>query len=288
MSARLRKVIAGISILLSSLAFASPAFAAAPDGLGPWADTVVSSAQGLRNDGTPVLAIRSNPSSALGVAEQTNVDGTFFSLGFGGTLTLGFDNGISGGSMVFESTNLPYPTETAKVEFSSNGTTWVNAGSVSRTGTVAQPEGVSCAKFVRITDTSNKASFEPTADGYDVDGVQAQGNPCTPPTGNNCTCPTDVIQSNNSGVTTIIQSSASTGGNKGNKNTGGNVSITTGNASSSATVTVTGNTNTVTGSGCCCGGSTNVTISGNGAGSHNSVNINSPKMTMMNFNLIKH
>src|SRR5258708_3386786 len=94
------------TIFILPLFFVTPAFAAAPDGLGPWADTVVTTAQGLRNDGSAVPLVRSDPTAALGVAEQTNADGTFYSLGFGGSITLGFVNGISGGSMVFESTNL--------------------------------------------------------------------------------------------------------------------------------------------------------------------------------------
>src|SRR3954447_16217929 len=88
---------AGVAALACG-ALATPLFAATPDGNGPWADTVVSSAQGKRKNGTDVRAIRSNPLSALGVAELTRVDGTFFSLGFTGTITLGFTNPICNGT----------------------------------------------------------------------------------------------------------------------------------------------------------------------------------------------
>lgn len=164
--------------LLTVLFLASPAFAAAPDGLGPWADRVVSFHQGLENDGAHVPAIRSNPTAALGVAEGTNVDGTFVSLGFGGKLTLYFDNGISGGVFVVESTILPYPPETAKIEISNDGINWKSGGNLIRSGMIYQPKDLKCAHYVRITDTSNRALFEPTADGYDVDGVEAQGSIC--------------------------------------------------------------------------------------------------------------
>ena len=127
-----KKLILLFTIFTAPALFATPVLAATPDGVGPWADTVVTTSQGLRNDGSAVPAVRSDPTSALGVAEQTNADGTFYSLGFGGSLTLGFVNGIQGGSMVFESTNLPYPVETAKVEFSADGTTWFNAGKIGR------------------------------------------------------------------------------------------------------------------------------------------------------------
>src|ERR1700722_2761947 len=105
-------------LCLSLFVIFSPAFAAAPDGLGPWADTVVSFHQGLQKNGLPVAAARSNPNAAVGVAENTPmVDSSFVSLGFGGNIVLGFDNGISSGAMVVEATNEPgYPIETAKVE----------------------------------------------------------------------------------------------------------------------------------------------------------------------------
>jgi hypothetical protein len=180
----IKKTAAILPGIIAVLCLAPQAFAAAPDGLGPWADTVVSTNQGLMKNGLPVPAIRSDPTSALGVAEGTTIDGNFFSLGFGGNIVLGFDNGISSGVFVFEETNATpdYPVEKAKVEISENGTTWVNAGTVSQDGEVKVPDAVNCAKYVRLTDTSD-ASIMPDAiaDGYDVDGVEALGESCTPP-----------------------------------------------------------------------------------------------------------
>lgn len=178
-----------IAVFLSVLGifFASSlvqVYAAAPDGSGPWADSVVNFSQGLTKVGGVIDPIRSDASQALGVAEQTVVPGTFVSLGFGGSLTLQFDNGISNGVFVVESTNPDYPVEHAQVDLSADGSTWFNAGSVDQTGTVTQPESLACAQYVRITDTSNSADFsEDTADAYDVDGVQAtEGESCTVPT----------------------------------------------------------------------------------------------------------
>lgn len=173
-------------VLLSGLLFLVPtslAVAAAPDGAGPWADSVISTAQGLRKDGSPVAVSRSNPSAALGVAENTNADGTFYSLGFGGDIVLKFDNPISNGVVIVEATNHPYPSETAKIELSADGVHWLLAGTVSEDGSVPMPERLSCARYARVTDTSDKALFENTADGYDVDGVRAtDGVSCdTPP-----------------------------------------------------------------------------------------------------------
>ena len=165
--------------------FVSPAEAAAPDGLGPWADEVVTSSQANTKGGTPVSTVnpaRSDPTSALGVAENDTVDSHFFSLGFGGSITLRFDNGISSGVFVVEATNPGYPLEKADVEISEDGSTWFAAGQVVQDGSVNVPEGISCATYVRITDASDPNDFtEDTADAYDVDGVEAQGEPCDPP-----------------------------------------------------------------------------------------------------------
>jgi hypothetical protein len=175
----MRKITSLIFASLLLMVSVGAAFAAVSDGVGPWADNVVATNQGTRQDGSAVLAIRSDPTSAVGVAENTTTDGTFYSLGFGGDITLGFDNGISSGVIVVEATNNPYPDETAKVEVSPDNTTWTVAGNVAEDGTVTVPQRVGCVNYVRVTDTSDKTQYESTADGYDVDGVEAQGTLCT-------------------------------------------------------------------------------------------------------------
>lgn len=167
-------------ITLTVAMFITKAYAATADGQGPWADSVISTSQGLRKDGSAVPAARSDASSMLGVAEGDTVDGHFYSLGFGGSATLGFENGISNGVLVVEATNPDYPTETVGVEVSEDNITYVNAGTIDRDGSVELPDIGMCVHYVRLTDQSNPANFgDPTADGYDVDGVQAQGNLCT-------------------------------------------------------------------------------------------------------------
>src|SRR3954468_22101296 len=82
-----------------ALAFAAVAQGAAPDGAGPWADFVVSATQGTAGP-LGFLPGRSDPQNAVGAAESppgpdpAPPPNTFFSLGFGGTITLGFDNPI--------------------------------------------------------------------------------------------------------------------------------------------------------------------------------------------------
>jgi hypothetical protein len=186
-------------LFLSLFSFASPAFAAAPDGIGNWADNVFSFHQGLMKNGLPVPSIRSNPNAAVGIAENNTVEGNFFSLGFGGNIVLEFDSGITSGVFVVESTNSGYPIEKAKVEISENGITWVNAGQISQSGSVNKPTNLKCAKYIRITDVSNPKDFsDATADGYDVDGVKATGQPCTPPVNHDRKCNSAISNSNTS------------------------------------------------------------------------------------------
>ncbi|MBI4080922.1 MAG: hypothetical protein HY430_04090 [Candidatus Levybacteria bacterium] len=179
MNTFLRRLLVIIPLLTLSLFFTAITLAAAPDGLGPWADTVVGTNQGLMKNGNPVPAIRSDPTSALGVAEDNTTDGNFYSLGFGGSITLGFDNGISSGVIIVEATNPNYPVETAQVEVSPDSVNWTIAGNVAQDGRVEVPANLGCVHFVRVTDTSNPNDFQDaTADAYDVDGVQGIGNAC--------------------------------------------------------------------------------------------------------------
>ncbi len=166
-----------IALLSSST---TPVFAAAPDGPGPWADSVLSFSQGLMKNGLPVPPDRSDPTDALGVAEFSLIDG-YFSLGFGGNIVLGFENGMSDGAIIVESTFPDYPGESAVVDMSQDGIVWVHAGAVTQDGIVFQPDEVLCAQYIRITDTSNPDNFpDEIADGYDVDGVQTTGDSCDP------------------------------------------------------------------------------------------------------------
>jgi hypothetical protein len=85
----------------------------------------------------------------------------------------------------------------------------------------------------------------------------------------------DVDQSSNTNVLATVSSSASTGGNQANGNTGaGDISVTSGAAVSSSSLTVTGGDNTATNPCCGCQGTnplTDPTVSGNGVGSKNTV-----------------
>ncbi len=81
---------------------------------------------------------------------------------------------------------------------------------------------------------------------------------------------TAVFQGNVQTVNTVVNSSASTGGNKANDNMG-DVSVKTGNATSKVTVLVGGNSNTASVSCGCEEGVTDVKIKNNGKKSKNTV-----------------
>jgi predicted ribosomally synthesized peptide with SipW-like signal peptide len=163
-----------------------------------FADAVVSSNQGVRKDGTAVLADRSDPNDALG-APQSGGDpfdnpvpaGEFFSLGFddgeddtpdeGGSIVVAFtDNVIVDGPgndlRVWEVTGgSSYPVERVKIEVSQDGSTWHEvASSLDRDAEAdLAASGLDWARFVRLTDVSNRDEYEDTADGFDLDAFSA-------------------------------------------------------------------------------------------------------------------
>lgn len=94
---------------------------------------------------------------------------------------------------------------------------------------------------------------------------------------------TNVTQTNEANIHNDVTADANTGNNQANNNTGGTVSIDTGNATSTIDVTNRANANVADVSNCGgCVGNTDVTISGNGSFSNNRVNLNSSNQTTVN------
>jgi hypothetical protein len=153
-----------------------------------YADTVVTTAQGLRKDGTAVLLERSNASSSLGAPQSSGLPsdpavpaGSFYSLGFGGSIVVRFDNnyiidGPGNDLQVWEVTGGVYPDELIELEASQDGTTWfpIGSGLTRDAMTDLGLSGLSWARYIRLTDISNPNSFsDATADGYDLDAFSA-------------------------------------------------------------------------------------------------------------------
>jgi len=155
--------------------------------------------QGARKNGTVVTVDRTNPNYALGAPQSLGtpydapvVANSFFSLGFkstppgttatstpGGSIVLEFPgvivNGAGADLKLWEVTGgTTYPDELVRVEVSNSlAGPWTQvAAGVTRDAEIDIAPVVS-AKYVRITDVSPPAAFETTADGYDLDAVQA-------------------------------------------------------------------------------------------------------------------
>ncbi|PJA00532.1 MAG: hypothetical protein COX78_00420, partial [Candidatus Levybacteria bacterium CG_4_10_14_0_2_um_filter_35_8] len=96
---------------------------------------------------------------------------------------------------------------------------------------------------------------------------------------------TFVSQNNETVAITLVSSKANTGGNTANGNTGGNVSVDAGNATSTVNTTVRGSTNYAAIPCGCSEGTTDIKVKGNGADSTNiagAANINLSKTRQKN------
>src|SRR3989344_2219435 len=89
---------------------------------------------------------------------------------------------------------------------------------------------------------------------------------------------TTVVQENNAAVTNNVDADADTGKNDANDNTGGDVSIETGDAETNVDVSNTLNHNSADVA-CCLSGDTEVLISGNGTHSDNEVELEQESTT---------
>lgn len=166
-----------------------------------YADEIVFEDQGLLKNGGPVLPARSDPNKALGAPQSlgTPYDDTtnplilngFFSLGFPSAnpfhtaeIVLSFNNnfvidGVGNDLKLWEVTGgTSYPDERVDVYVGDlPAGPWTLVGNdVTRDAEIdfdILAPSVNQARYVRIVDASNLALFEPTADGYDLDAVQA-------------------------------------------------------------------------------------------------------------------
>jgi hypothetical protein len=156
-----------------------------------FATVVETTDQGVRKDGSAVTADRSVGAYALGAPQSSGtpydnpvVPDSFFSLGFPtqtktASIVLRFSpiavNGPGNDLKLYEVTGGPtYPDEKVKVEIAGNILGPWSILSNSATRDAEFDFGLlPGAKYVRITDVSNIADCEDTADGYDLDAVKA-------------------------------------------------------------------------------------------------------------------
>ncbi|OWJ71008.1 VPLPA-CTERM sorting domain-containing protein [Haematobacter massiliensis] len=112
-----------------------------------------------------VAPVRSNPIAATGAE-----DGSFYSLGFGGSIVLGFSSLVSGAGKVFEVTNLPRETyiESAIFSVSLDGKSWTTLGEYSNQ--VSSLYSATPFLFLKVEDTSPVIAGH-GRDGYDIDAI---------------------------------------------------------------------------------------------------------------------
>jgi uncharacterized repeat protein (TIGR01451 family) len=165
---------------------------------GPkWASSIVDgTVQGTNKDGSVVLVDRSNPNNALGAA-----DGKFFSLGKDGVLMVEFEYPVLNKEdmmdiSVHEITNgrSSYPVEKAKVEVSLDGVTYLELGEATNKANTSgdasgqggdgvslfdlESVGLPAAKYIKVTDTTEYAIHINSADGFDIDAIDATYGLC--------------------------------------------------------------------------------------------------------------
>ena len=157
------------------MGFNANAFQDNPEGC--YAMEVIDFQQGLDKNGNAVATDRSDPTKALMEPDRSNAPGGFFTLGFGGSITLKLAGAVLNGDgpdlKIWETTFAGDSCtntnqETASIEVS-DGVTWVNAGDVCRDGMIdLDGLAIPYVTYVRITDLGTSPN-----DGYDVDGLEA-------------------------------------------------------------------------------------------------------------------
>lgn len=147
-----------------------------------WGFSVASFSQGLRKDGSPVLANRSIPNNTLGAPQGLVNPPKWYSLGFGGSVTVAYEHpiidvpGVDVSIHEITGGRPTYPVELASVQVSQNGTTFQSIGTASSLPDGVDyfdfsPTGYEWIKYIRVTDTTNPAIHTNDADGFDLDAV---------------------------------------------------------------------------------------------------------------------
>jgi hypothetical protein len=149
---------------------------------GCYGSEILAFEQGLKTNGTPVPANRSNPETALGQPDASNAAGGFVSLGVDGYIVIGFNGAVidqDGNDIEVYETSFSGDNcglgddETAEI-FLSDGGDFISVGEICRDGLIDIADaGLEFVTAIKIVNTAS------SPDGYDVDGVSAI-NGCGP------------------------------------------------------------------------------------------------------------
>ncbi|MFA6392276.1 MAG: SdrD B-like domain-containing protein [Patescibacteria group bacterium] len=163
---------------------------------GPtWAYELIANDQGTQYGGGNIDANRSDPMQALGEADSVDGQlGDFYSLGMNGWITLKFQYpvmDVDGDDLSFHEetwgSRTTYGIEKAQVAVSKDNITWENIGEINNQTADGidyldfSSTGWDFIRYVRLTDTTDFAAEFPgngTADGYDLDAVDATNGVC--------------------------------------------------------------------------------------------------------------
>lgn len=147
---------------------------------------IVSTNQGTRKDGQPVLAVRSIPEQGLAFETGQNPS-NFYSLGFGGEYIVKLPCPLTDGEgydfKLIEDTWGAYPLEKAEVFLSLDGISWTSVGFADNTvrdpvyniHTITYfeiPDGLQGALYLKIVDVTNPAGHSNDSDGYDLNAIE--------------------------------------------------------------------------------------------------------------------
>ena len=151
-----------------------------------YGDSVVYFNQGLNNQNTQVVAIRSNPLKSLGIPEKSDIETgipNFVSLGFGGSIIIKTESPIGVTVLtqlsLFETTFSyecsVYPEE-AKIYVSKDGIYFELIGETcgNENTIFSLYSRIDTINYIKIEDISDQGEFNNSliADGYDVDGIE--------------------------------------------------------------------------------------------------------------------
>ncbi len=141
--------------------------------------------QGQQTNGNDIADDRSDPEVVIGAPALDNSAGSFFSLGVGGFIDIGFDGVVmdeAGDDILVVETSFSGDLcgfgddEFADIYLTQNGIDWVYYGEICRDQAIdiatpanEEDDALEFVVAIRIANSSNT----PTFDGYDVDGVVA-------------------------------------------------------------------------------------------------------------------
>jgi len=168
-----------------------PPFTCEPSDTPIYASLVTSSDQGTLKSGAPITdSTRTNPTNALGAPNSQ-----FFSLGNGGEIIVEFatpvvDEAGQPDISIHEITNgrFSYPEEKAEVFVSADNNTYVSIGFATSEPGLVGADGmtlldingaVAFAKYVKVVDATNYGPHASSADGFDLDSVDAHNGLCS-------------------------------------------------------------------------------------------------------------